>query len=340
MKHIVATGAAVLLMAGATSCNHKPLCYEHPHTTPVRVEFNWREAPDAKPEGMCVYFYSVDEPAKSLRFDFPQSAARTIDLPEGRYRLICYNNDTEQVLFANTGDYTGHRAYTRFANILEPIYGNGMATPPRDASTEDEDVVLAPDRLVGCTATDLVVTQDALGYVHGPTDPWADDDGVYVDSKDKIIELFPHDMLCYYTYEIKNVKNLKYAMTMSCAITGMAGAMDLPTEQLPTDPVTLPLAAESDAQSHITGEFYTFGHHPESDVRHRMAVYVVMKDGSKFSYTTGNSLDVTDQVHAAPDRHRVHIVIDGLELPKPIENGGGFNPSVDDWGSVEQDIIM
>jgi hypothetical protein len=45
-------------------------------------------------------------------------------------------------------------------------------------------------------------------------------------------------------------------------------------------------------------------------------------------------------VHNAPNKRRVHLVIDGLDLPQPIENGHGFRPSVDDWGEEEHDIIM
>ena len=47
-----------------------------------------------------------------------------------------------------------------------------------------------------------------------------------------------------------------------------------------------------------------------------------------------------NQIHSAPDQRNVHIVLDGLPLPKPIVNGGGFQPSVDEWQSVDVDIEM
>ena len=43
-----------------TSCEHKELCYYHPHAAKVRVEFDWRDAPQADPAGMCVYFYPIE----------------------------------------------------------------------------------------------------------------------------------------------------------------------------------------------------------------------------------------------------------------------------------------
>ena len=45
-------------------------------------------------------------------------------------------------------------------------------------------------------------------------------------------------------------------------------------------------------------------------------------------------------VDNAPDQRHVHIIIDGLDLPEPIENGSGFDPSVDDWEVVEGEIIL
>ena len=49
-----------LLAALATvlcSCEHKELCYHHPHEARIRVVFDWRDAPEANPRGMCVLFY-------------------------------------------------------------------------------------------------------------------------------------------------------------------------------------------------------------------------------------------------------------------------------------------
>ena len=54
-------------------------------------------------------------------------------------------------------------------------------------------------------------------------------------------------------------------------------------------------------------------------------------------YTT---FDVTDQVHKAPDRKHVHIIIDNADFPEPLPDEGGFDVEVDDWVEVENDIIM
>lgn len=57
MKTIMRFAVLAAAMSMAVSCVHKELCYHHPHSATVRVEFDWRDAPEASPDGMCVYFY-------------------------------------------------------------------------------------------------------------------------------------------------------------------------------------------------------------------------------------------------------------------------------------------
>lgn len=63
MKRIFYTAAVAVLLA-MTACEHKELCYEHPHTTDVDVLFDWNYAPDAERnnevEGMRLWFYPID----------------------------------------------------------------------------------------------------------------------------------------------------------------------------------------------------------------------------------------------------------------------------------------
>lgn len=72
-----------------------------------------------------------------------------------------------------------------------------------------------------------------------------------------------------------------------------------------------------------------------------MVLYVWMDDGKIYCYGLGeNRFDLTEQVHTAPDPRNVFLVIDGLGLPRPISNGSGFGPSVDDWQEEHHDLEM
>lgn len=320
------------------ACEHKEFCYQHPHIKTIRVEFDWKDAPDADPKGMCVFFYPTDG-GSPQRVDFTGMTGGEVELRTGSYRVMCYNNDTESVLFADTHNFDTHTGYTREGNVLEPIYGNAANYAPRAAGSEEERVVITPDMMWGCVASDVEVFDTGISYECRPLEMADRADGTpTVD--EQVITLYPHELVCTYTYEVHNVKNLKHAVQMCGTISGMAPSLLFGDESLDKECVTLPFAAVSDGVSTITGKFYTFGHNEENADPHRMIFYIVMDDGQKYAYGTDGSsrFNVTSQVHDAPDRRHVHIVINGLDLPTPIENGNGFNVGADDWVLVEQDI--
>ena len=100
--------------------------------------------------------------------------------------------------------------------------------------------------------------------------------------------------------------------------------------------MTLPFEATHDGKSTITADFLTFGPPAGAPGKHLLRIYVQLPDGKKVYYT----FDVTDQVRHAPDPRNVHIVLDGLTLPKPLAIGSGFRPTVDDWQEVEVPLRM
>lgn len=321
------------------SCEHKELCYQHPHVKTVRVAFDWRDAPDADPDGMCVYFYP-ENGGGGQRFDFIGTSGGEVQLRVGRYKVLCYNNDTEAVEFYNTDDFDTHGIYTREGNPLEPIYGNGANYAPRADGSEDERVVISPDMMWGCAATGVEVTDAGVSYVYTPFGDGGGAEPAATDDDENVITLFPHELVCTYTYEVRHVSNLKHMNQMCGTISGMAGMLTFSTEAVGTESVTVPFPSEVDGDSTVIGKFYTFGHNLDNPDPHRMVFYVVMDDGKKYCFKDSKNLDVTTQVHNAPDFRHVHIIIDGLDLPQSIENDSGFDPSVDDWEVVEEDIIL
>jgi len=343
--NVIYTGLAALFLTALSvllsSCEHKELCYQHPHLKSVRVAFDWRDAPDASPKGMCVYFYPAAG-GEGQRFDFRGTDGGEVKLRVGSYRVICYNNDTEAVLFHDTNNFDAHGIYTREGNVLEPIYGNGANYAPRADGAEDERVVISPDMMWGCTATEVEVTDEGISYVCVPECERSGWDGTPAKSAGQVITLYPHEQICTYTYEVRNVKNLKHAVQMCGSISGMAPSLRFGDESLGSECVTIPFEAVSDGVSTITGRFCTFGHNEANAEPHRMTFYVVMDDGKKYAYGTdsGDRFNVTAQIHSAADPKHVHIVVDGFDLPQPIENGSGFDVSMDDWGIVEEDIAM
>lgn len=329
---------SVVVAISLTSCNHKDLCYMDMDMCKLRVVYDWSDAPDATANGMCVFFYSLDDPNAYYRFDFDNTQGGEISLPAGRYKLITYNNDTEAVRFSATNDFDNHTAYTRDGDLLEPLYGNGVTS--NATTTNGERVCITPDGLWGCQAYDVVVDFNGVKYTY--VDSYYESracncmDSI---SKDQIITLYPHDMLCHYTFEVRHVENAQYVSKISASISGMSPTMNMSTESTGSENITLPLSAKADTEAHnITGQFLTFGQNGSESVAHKMSFFVVMNDGSKYRVEGSDNLDVTSQVDNAPDKRHVHIIIDHIKLPGPGVEAGDWYFTVDDWGVHEEDL--
>lgn len=259
-------------------------------------------------------------------------------VPNGKYRVICYNFDTEAVLFSDMSDFDKHAGFTREASPLEPIYGNASNRAPRAEGTDNQRVVLCPDMMYGQSVMDVEVHDQGITYICVPFEEKDEYIKKPVTNSEYVITLYPHELTCIYTYEIRNVKNLELALQQTCTLSGMSPQLWFGNEQLHSESVTIPFSAYSDGVSKITGRFITWGHEENNNDPHKLVLYIWMKGEAKGWYYT---MDVTNQVHSAPNKRRVHLIVDGLELPRPIiTDDGGVDPSVDDWVNVNMDITM
>ena len=117
----------------------------------------------------------------------------------------------------------------------------------------------------------------------------------------------------------------------------MACGLLLDKKEPTAEAVTIPFDASITQElTGITGGLLAFGPCPQADGAHKLVIYAVLDNGEKWYYT----YDVTGQVREAPDPYHVHILLDGLPLPKPIVNGGGFQPGVDGWKEIYIDITL
>lgn len=84
LRKVIAGCLAVMLLPLFTACEHKDLCYDHPHSASVEVVFDWTEAPDAHPATMSLYLYPEDG-SEPMRYEFTKREGGTIVVPEGMY---------------------------------------------------------------------------------------------------------------------------------------------------------------------------------------------------------------------------------------------------------------
>lgn len=159
-------------------------------------------------------------------------------------------------------------------------------------------------------------------------------------SSDTTIVFTPREAVCHYTVTITDVENMKYinGVQIDATLSGLAEGFYHGSHSPTSNPATMPFILSVDKQRENTlySEFLTFGACPESKPDNYVSLYLVYGDGEATHFV----YDVTDQVRNAPDPSHVDIVIKGLVIPKPIVNGGGMHPSVNEWQDVDIPIKM
>ena len=296
----------IFLWIGLTACEHKDLCYDHPHFAKVRVVFDWTKISNHdKPEGMRVVFYPTDDESNTWIFDFPGGEDGEVELPENDYRVICFNYDTDGMVWKENGSYTLFTADTR--DVQSPDNRTMAVTPPW----------LCGDHI------DRVILKD---IPEGST---------------KIIRLTPVNMVCHYTYEVNGIRGLDRVADLRAALSGMSGSLNMSGDSLPADLSESLLFDGMVSRNQIIGGFYTFGHSALEGEPNVFRLYIKNRSGSMSVLEQ----DVSDQVHDVPVAGHigdVHLVLNfDYEVPSEPGNGGpGFDVDVDDWDDVNMDIVL
>ncbi len=297
------------------ACEHKELSYDYDPRVRLKVVFNWQDTPWATPDNMSFHLFPKSG-SEGWRYDFPNREGGTILIPENTYDILCYNNDSEVVLFRNTERWETFEVSTSSTTVTQFLTGiSPDSRYPRAKGSEEERLVYSPDSL-WCSSLENYAVVKSL--------------------EDTEIKLAPQSSVQTFRVEIHNVKNLEYASQLSAAISSMAGGMRVADGTLSGESVSILFGMDSNtAKSSIEGRFTTFGHCAHTEKMHQLLLYVIMRDGSKLYYT----FDVTQKLHMADNTGTRLIVIDNLSLPDAVGDSS-FNTEADEWESVEIDIKM
>lgn len=316
MIPILASVAMIL-----SSCRHKDIDFKVDDRSEVYIAFDWSRAPDADPTSMMVYFYpTTDE--DPLLYTFGNKNGGKIAIPYGYYTGLCLNGDnTDWSWIRHTEDPELFEVYTRDAESLE---GNDIVSRsvPRAEGTENERMAKTP-RMIWSDRRDNINL----------------DNYSFAEENIKTITFYPDEAVCHYTVDIVDIEHSEYLhnAVVDATISGMAEGY-LQGKRKATDvAVTMPFTLKPENQGKsLHSEFLTFGECNSASHRHLLTVYVYLTDGTKWYHT----FDVTNQVTTAQDTRHVHIIIHGLDLPKPIGSGSGFNPDVNGWNEININLNM
>lgn len=310
---------ALLLILLLPACEHKDLCFEHPHYSSVRVTFAWDGiAGYDRPEGMRVVFYP-EKGGDNWTFDFPGGDSRAIRLPEGDYRVACFNYDTEMIDWKNKDDHSTFMADTREVNSPDKTLAR-----------------VTPDYLCGDNVEDFSLKASATGG-------------------EALLALHPRTMVCRYTYEVNGLRNLGQIADIRAGLSGMSGSLHMTSGRTSADTSESLLFGGAVSGEQVKGGCYTFGISGKAGEHRIFKLYVKNRSGGMQTLKE-DVTDLVDEVSVIGSFMDVHIVIDldydisGIQ-PGSGEvgndgggggngNGAGFEVGADDWNDVNKDIFL
>lgn len=103
MKHLHIVFMFILSLS-FIGCEYKDLCYEHPHSMKVKVEFDWQKISIDQPRWMEVWLFPYDG-GNALHFQVSDYEKGYIKVLPGRYKALCYNGDTDNIREENVNDF-------------------------------------------------------------------------------------------------------------------------------------------------------------------------------------------------------------------------------------------
>ena len=303
----------ILILGLLVSCKHKDLCYDHSHVREVDVFFDWSSAPDAMPESMSLYLYP-ENGGPVQRYEFANYQGGRVRILDGTYHAICVNSDVRDVVALNINSFNSFELNTKDISMLYGQYGVLSKSIPRTSGAENERIVTVPECIWSHHITDIVI-----------------------DDITKYFTLGPVSNVISGSVTINNVENLNWVKGVTTTLSSMAGGYQPQFESITEERVTLAFnCTPSMEDNKLTGTFTTFGCCPFEMIPHKLIVYVELYDDSRWYY----EFDVTDQLHEQEGLHEIVIEIDHLPVPRPVVDGGGFTPSIEEWQEITYDIKM
>lgn len=223
-----------------------------------------------------------------------------VEIPSGVYDVVCFNNDTQRVKYNGADGFSSIAATTGVAQV-----GDVKAFRTPDYLCGGRMVAVEVEVKIGC---------------------------------EQIIVLPVAPMVCRYTYTVRGVKNLQNFSECVAVQQAMCSEYSVGGDnEIHESKADICFAMERNNEV-ITGWCYTFGA-ADCDV-YKTILYIRTASGKMVK----GEYDVTQQINGQKGHLKnVDIVIDtDLDLDKQGGSSGsfGFDPSVDEWGDIESDIIL
>ena len=300
----------LILFNMITSCKEAD-CLDCEKNKSIEIKFDWSKI-KTTPEGMKLLIYN-DKGDLAYSYNNLSPLGGKINIDAGTYTFVCYNNDSEYVQWRNQDHLSTLEAFMREGNLTEDH--TRASSPPID-----DKLIVMPDYLCGNVQYEQHVDQCT--------------------TEKQDITLYPTELIDHYTYKIYGIIHSDRITKIRATLSGLASGLFIgnPNQQSPTCSMPFNGNVSNLDKNLIEGNMLNFGYSKNDTIKNLLTLYIWSKGGN-----VKGTWNVTNQVRNAPDPHHVTIIIDANIILPDIPDydvGDGFEPSVDDWININEDIDL
>ena len=138
---IVLKALAIVSLLIAIGCDHKDLCYYHPHVAPVRVNVDWAKANRPDMDGMTAFLFALQEQTQEIKTTetTPNVHSISFELTEGNFRVAIFNSTPSELGTLDFSDITDFdNAAVRVAQTKAPSWYTKYSVKTSDSYISGE----------------------------------------------------------------------------------------------------------------------------------------------------------------------------------------------------------
>ena len=336
----------VMTIALFTSCEHKELCYKHPHTTKVRIDVDWSKFIKYEtPTGMSLMLYPQYSGERAISHLTNTTTHAIVNLPADRYHVLVFNQSSSE--FGSISFRGMDKQETA------EVVTNEHKSRWYSVRNEYEKVATDPEWLGVGNFANAEVTQE---MIDADVEATMNGNGVTRSSERSIATITPINIV--HTVNVKiHIKGIQNLRSARGSLNGMAEGYRLTAMQPLGSKVThlmeewtMKRDATDPTMGLIEGSFTSFGlpsGHQSTAEENLLTLSMLLVDNKtvkEFSFSVGDKFTSNqngDNVEEE-DGVQLHLYLElspNITLPDVQPEGGssgGFDATVDDWGDEEE----
>ena len=333
-----------------SSCEHKELCYNHPHTAEVRIDADWSKfTPYENPTGMTLMLYPQYSGASVISYLTNTTSHAILSLPADRYHVLVFNQSLSEF---GTISFQGLDK-----RETAEVVANTQTSRWYAVRNESEKVATSPEWLGVANFSDAEVSQamidageEAMMQAATRNTPLA------------IASLTPVNVISTVKVRLR-VKGIQNLRSARASLNGMAEGYHLTTMQ-PTKRKATYLMEEwtmtrdktNPTMGVIETSFTCFGlpdGHQSTAAENLLSLSLLLVDNKTikdYSFNVGDRFVVGDassgNISEINPEQEAGVYLDIMldfdtditlpDVPPEGGSGGGFDAEVEDWGEEEE----